>query len=93
MSAIIDEAGENGTYEPIRVLISLHEHVDGMDVMGPLEVFALAQHIKGDKGKHSEEARRERLLTFDQRARPSAPCSVVQASSSRLRMELNFAAI
>lgn len=92
MSAIIDEAGENGTYEPIRVLISLHEHVDGMDVMGPLEVFALAQHIKGDKGKHPE-AQRDRLLTFDQRARPSAPCSVVQASSSRLRMELNFAAI
>ncbi|QIX01956.1 hypothetical protein AMS68_007473 [Peltaster fructicola] len=49
MSAIADEAGESGPFEPIRVLISLHEGVDGMDVMGPLEVFSIAQHEKQDQ--------------------------------------------
>lgn len=57
MSAIVDEAGESGPFEPIRVLISLHDGVDGMDVMGPLEVFSIAQHDRQDQCELLEHIR------------------------------------
>ena len=44
----MDEAGENGPFEPIRVLITMYEGMDGMDFMGPLEVFHTGRHAKGD---------------------------------------------
>jgi len=46
MSAIVEEDGHP---EPVKVLITLHEDVDAMDVVGPLEVFSTAQHDKKDK--------------------------------------------
>ncbi|KAK5682964.1 hypothetical protein LTS10_004492 [Elasticomyces elasticus] len=42
MSAIIEEDGSG--YEPVKVLIAMHEGMDTMDVVGPLEVFSQAQH-------------------------------------------------
>ena len=44
MSAIYEEPGSAN--EPVRVLFTLHEDVDAMDVVGPLEVFTSAQHDK-----------------------------------------------
>ncbi|KAI5364911.1 Putative class I glutamine amidotransferase [Septoria linicola] len=41
MSAIVEEPAD---YEPVKVLITLHEGMDTMDAMGPLEVFNWAQH-------------------------------------------------
>ncbi|CZT21979.1 uncharacterized protein RCC_07848 [Ramularia collo-cygni] len=42
MSAITDELDEH--VEPLKVLITLHDGMDSMDVIGPLEVFSSAQH-------------------------------------------------
>ncbi|KAK3111710.1 hypothetical protein LTR53_012758 [Teratosphaeriaceae sp. CCFEE 6253] len=44
MSAIIEEDGPG--YEPVKVLIAMHEGMDAMDVIGPLEVLSFAQHDK-----------------------------------------------
>ncbi|KAK3717472.1 hypothetical protein LTR37_005862 [Vermiconidia calcicola] len=44
MSAIVEEP--EGSVEPVKVLITLHEGMDAMDVIGPLEVFSWAQHDK-----------------------------------------------
>ncbi|RMZ12481.1 hypothetical protein D0860_02965 [Hortaea werneckii] len=44
MSAIVEEP--DGFYEPIKVLITLHEGMDTMDAIGPMEVFSLALHDK-----------------------------------------------
>ncbi|EMC94095.1 hypothetical protein BAUCODRAFT_74723 [Baudoinia panamericana UAMH 10762] len=41
MSAIIEE---DGHYEALKVLITMHDGMDAMDVIGPLEVFSWAQH-------------------------------------------------
>jgi len=48
MSAIVEEP--DGFYEPIKVLITLHDDMDSMDAVGPLEVFNFAQHDKKNKG-------------------------------------------
>lgn len=42
MSAITDEP--EGHVEPLKVLITMHDGMDSMDVIGPLEVFSWAQH-------------------------------------------------
>lgn len=42
MSAIVEEP--EGHMEPLKVLITLHEGMDTMDVVGPLEVLSWAQH-------------------------------------------------
>jgi len=42
MSAIVEEP--EGFHEPLKVLITMHEGMDSMDVIGPLEVFSTAQH-------------------------------------------------
>ncbi|KAK4539370.1 hypothetical protein LTR36_011000 [Oleoguttula mirabilis] len=44
MSAITEEP--EGQHEPIKVLITMHEGMDSMDAIGPLEVFGAAQHEK-----------------------------------------------
>lgn len=41
----------DGFYEPIKVLITLHEGMDTMDAIGPMEVFSLALHDKKVKGR------------------------------------------
>lgn len=48
MSAIIDE----GPIEPLKVLITLHDNMDSMDAIGPLEVFSMAQHDPKNPGQH-----------------------------------------
>lgn len=45
MSAIIEEDGYN---EPVKVLITMHEGMDTMDAVGPLEVFSTALHNPKD---------------------------------------------
>ena len=49
MSAIVEEP--DGFYEPIKVLITLHEGMDTMDAIGPMEVFSMALHDKNNKGE------------------------------------------
>ena len=49
MSAIYEEPDSSA--EPVKVLITLHEGMDAMDVVGPLEVFSWAQHDKKNPGK------------------------------------------
>ena len=51
MSAIYE--GPEGI-EPVKVLITLHEGMDAMDVVGPLEVFTWAQHDKKDPSMHPD---------------------------------------
>jgi len=46
MSAIYEEPETGETIDPVKVLIALHEGMDAMDVVGPLEVFSWAQHDK-----------------------------------------------
>lgn len=48
MSAIYEEPGE--AFEPVKVLITLHDGMDAMDVVGPLEALSWAQHDKKDPG-------------------------------------------
>lgn len=48
MSAIYEEPGES--VEPVKVLITLHDGMDALDVIGPLEVLAAAQHDKKNPG-------------------------------------------
>lgn len=48
MSAIYE--GPEGSAEPVKVLITLHEGMDAMDVVGPLEVFSWARHDKKNPG-------------------------------------------
>jgi hypothetical protein len=48
MSAIYEEP--DGATEPVKVLITLHEGMDTMDVAGPLEVFSSALHDKKNPG-------------------------------------------
>lgn len=47
MSAIVEEDGHP---EPVKVLITLHDGMDTMDAVGPLEVFSQALHEKKNKG-------------------------------------------
>ena len=54
MSAIVEEP--DGFYEPIKVLITLHEGMDTMDAIGPMEVFSLALHDKKVKGRRAMPA-------------------------------------
>lgn len=49
MSAIYEEP--DGNVEPLKVLITMHEGMDTMDVVGPLEVFGQAQHDKKNPGQ------------------------------------------
>ena len=49
MSAIVEEP--DGTWEPLKVLITMHEGMDTMDAVGPLEVFSAAKHEKNNPGK------------------------------------------
>ena len=51
MSAIYEEP--DSTAEPVKVLITLHDDMDAMDVIGPLEVFSWAQHDKKNPGMSS----------------------------------------
>ncbi|KAK5137778.1 hypothetical protein LTR08_007350 [Meristemomyces frigidus] len=46
MSAIVEEP--DGTWEPLKVLITMHEGMDTMDAVGPLEVFSAARHEKNN---------------------------------------------
>lgn len=46
MSAIMEDPTD---FEPVRVLITLHEGMDTLDAMGPLEVFSQAQHDPQNK--------------------------------------------
>ena len=47
MSAIVDDGSAP---EPVKVLIALHEGMDTLDAMGPLEVFSQALHEKKNPG-------------------------------------------
>ena len=48
MSAIVEEP--EGHMEPLKVLITLHDGMDAMDVVGPLEVLSWAQHDAKNPG-------------------------------------------
>ena len=52
MSAIYEET--EGDHEPLKVLITLHEGMDAMDYIGPLEVLTWARHDKKNPGMWSE---------------------------------------
>ena len=54
MSAIVEEP--DGQYEPLKVLITMHDGMDTMDLVGPLEVFGWAQHDKKNPGEPSLQA-------------------------------------
>ncbi len=47
MSAI---AESSDAHEPIKVLFTLHDKMDAMDFVGPLEVLTHAQHNINDSG-------------------------------------------
>ena len=49
MSAIYEEP--DAANEPVKVLITLHNGMDTLEVAGPLEVFSQAQHNAKDSGK------------------------------------------
>lgn len=49
MSAIRD----NENFEPIQVLITLHDNMSLLDLAGPLQVLNHAQHDANDEGRHS----------------------------------------
>lgn len=53
MSAIYE--GPESSAEPVKVLITLHEGMDAMDVVGPLEVFSWARHDKKNPGTPGNE--------------------------------------
>jgi putative intracellular protease/amidase len=61
MSAIVEEP--DGYYEPIKVLITMHEGMDTLDITGPLEVFNWAQH---DKKKPESKAFRVMFCGADE---------------------------
>jgi len=50
MSAIIPEDGE-GVFEPVKVLFALHQGLDALDFIGPLEILSNARHDPKDKSK------------------------------------------
>ena len=49
MSAIQEEA--DGPHDVVKVLIALHEGMDAMDVVGPLEALTWAQHDRANPGE------------------------------------------
>lgn len=49
MSAITDELDEH--VEPLKVLITLHDGMDSLDAIAPMEVFSWAQHDPQNAGK------------------------------------------
>jgi transcriptional regulator GlxA family with amidase domain len=55
MSAIIEE---DGSHEPLKVLITMHEGMNAMDVVGPLEVFSSAQHDPKNTGQSRQSVLR-----------------------------------
>ena len=57
MSAIYEEPGD--AHEPVKVLITLHEGMDAMDAVGPLEVFTWAQHDAKNPGMLNSKLERE----------------------------------
>ncbi|KAF1346915.1 ThiJ/PfpI family protein [Delphinella strobiligena] len=44
MSAIIPEDGEAAAFEPVKVLFALHQGLDALDFIGPLEILSTARH-------------------------------------------------
>lgn len=51
MSAIIPEDGEAvGPFEPVKVLFALHQGLDALDFIGPLEILTHARHDPKDPG-------------------------------------------
>jgi len=48
MSAVILEDGDGITPEPVKVLFTLHEGLDALDFIGPLEVLSNARHDNKD---------------------------------------------
>ena len=50
MSAIIPEDGEVA-FEPVKVLFALHQGLDALDFIGPLEILTHARHNPKDSGK------------------------------------------
>lgn len=48
MSAIYEES--DSTAESVKVLITLHDGMDAMDVVGPLEALSWARHDKKNPG-------------------------------------------
>lgn len=51
MSAIIPEDGEAAAFEPVKVLFALHQGLDALDFIGPLEILSTARHDPKDPGK------------------------------------------
>ena len=76
MSAIYEEP--DGANEPVKVLITLHDGMDTLDVAGPLEVFSSALHDKKNPGMLADRAigDKQTLMKTFQRARPSASSSL-----------------
>jgi hypothetical protein len=44
-------AEEDGSFDPIKVLIVVQDEFDLCDMAGPMEVFSWAQHDRKNKGK------------------------------------------
>lgn len=82
MSAIIEEDGHN---EPVKVLITMHEGMDAMDAIGPLEVFTSAQHNAKDPGEFTNAVSKPLLrpnTALLQNPRPSVSSSRPPKSTS-----------
>jgi len=76
MSAIIEE---DGHHEPVKVLITMHEGMDAMDAIGPLEVFTWAQH-----DAKNPESKAFRVIFA------GATEHVVSAQGASFRAHINF---
>lgn len=50
MSAIAED-GDGSMPEPVKVLFTLHQGLDALDFIGPLEVLSHARHDPKDPGK------------------------------------------
>ncbi|KXS95384.1 hypothetical protein AC578_1905 [Pseudocercospora eumusae] len=79
MSAIVEEPE---SFEPLKVLITLHEGMDSMDAIGPLEVFTAALH---DPKKPDSKAFR---VIF---AGPTEHVLTAQGASFRAHIDYNEA--
>lgn len=78
MSAIREEGADA---EPIKVLFTLHNNMNALDFVGPLEVLSMALHDTEDDGRAALDACTS-MLTGLQKTKPSTASSLAQARMS-----------
>lgn len=96
MSAIVEEP--DGYHEPVKVLITMHEGMDAMDVIGPLEVFTWAQHDKNNQGK--QQRSRDQCIVITDKAIPESKAfrvifaakeqEIISAQGASFKAHINF---